>query len=336
MKRKIIVWVAILVLLGMTGCGKTGQVTGESENVPVQIETDTTENLESEAPDLSDAEPDTVAPEQSNSAGGENSEAEWNDELEIDFTYDYTEDIEADVGYIVSCSASLQEELKNIEKVIQKYNSLAEAAQTQGEMSISSKWFFIIWDTELNSIWDRFSNSADQQTRENVLADQRNWIDMKEEAVLENVGFSEENGSMYPLLVNSFLGEITKNRTYVLANELAKIKGESFIMPEKSAKYGFFVDNQETGNIYSSMITRKGESGDDEAVISIYRLTEFQGTFVDNENGELSFTSNDADTRIVKGIIKINGWDGASFTVTEAPEGYVISAGEEFYFPFAF
>ncbi|MCM1049108.1 MAG: hypothetical protein NC433_11875 [Clostridiales bacterium] len=107
-------------------------------------------------------------------------------------------------------------------------------------------------------------------------------------------------------------------------------------MPERSAKYGFFVDNQETGSIYSSMITRQGYSGDDEAVISIYRVGEFKGTFVDNENGELAFTSNDADTRIVKGIIKIIGWDGASFTVIEAPEGYAISVGEKFDFPFAF
>lgn len=334
MKRKIIVWVAILVLLAMAGCGKTGQATGESENAPVQ--TDTTEKLESEATDFYDAAPDTAAPEPSNPAGTENGGGEWNDELEIDFTHDYTEDIEADVGYMVSGSASLQEELENMENVIQKYNPLAEAAQTQGEMNLSSKWFFVIWDTELNSLWDRFSNFADQQTKENVLADQRNWIDMKEEAALESIGSSEENGSMYPLLVNSFLEEITRNRAYVLANELARIKGESFIMPEKSGKYGMFVDNQGTGSIYSSLITRQGESGDDEAVISIYRLAAIRGSFVDNGNGELSFTSNDTDTGIVKGIIKINGWDGASFTATEVPEGYVISAGEEFDFPFAF
>ena len=64
-------------------------------------------------------------------------------------------------------------------------------------------------------------------------------------------------------------------------------------------------------------------------------MREIKGVFVDNGNGELSFTSNDADTRIVKGIIKINGWNGASFTVIEAPEGF-LSVGEEFDFPFAF
>ncbi len=315
MKRKIIVWIVILGLLGVAGCGKTGQVTRESENMSVQTESD------------------TAVEEQSDSAGGENNDIKLNDKLELDFAYDYSEDIKADVDYVVSGSASLQKELENIEKIIQKYTPLAEAAQTQGEMNVSSRWFFVIWDTELNNLWGRFSNSADQQTKEKLLAEQRNWIDMKEEVTLLNIGSSDENGSMYPLLVNSFLEEITKNRAYVLANELAKIKGESFVMPEKSTKYGLFVDNQGTGSVYSSLLAQQGQLEDDEAIISIYRLGKIEGTFVDNGNGELAFTSNDGS---VKGIIKINGWDGASFTVTETLGESVFSVGEEFKFPFAF
>lgn len=155
---------------------------------------------------------------------------------------------------------------------------------------------------------------------------------MKEEVTLLSIGSSDENGSMYPLLVNSFLEEITKNRAYVLANELAKVKGESFVMSEKSTKYGLFVDNQGTGSIYSFLNAWQGQLEDDEAIISIYRLGEIEGTFVDNGSGELAFTSNNGS---VKGIIKINGWDGASFTVTETSEESVFSVGEEFKFPFA-
>lgn len=271
--------------------------------------------------------------EQSNSADRENNDIELNDKLEMDFTYDYSEDIKADVDYVVSGSASLQKELENIEKIIQKYTPLAEAAQTQGEMNTSSRWFFVIWDTELNNLWSRFSNSADQQTKEKILAEQRNWIAMKEEVTLLTLGTSEENGSMYPLLQNSFWEEITKDRAYVLANELAKIKGESFVMPEKSEKYGLFVDNQGTGSVYSFLNTQQGWEGDDEAIISIYRQGEIEGTFVDNGNGELAFTSDDGN---VKGIIKINGWDGASFKVTEVSGESVFSVGEEINFPVAF
>ena len=256
-----------------------------------------------------------------------------NDKLKIDFTYDYSEDIKADIDYVVSGSVSLQKELENIEKIIQKYTPLAEAAQTQGEMNTSSRWFFVIWDIELNNLWSRFSNSADQQTTEKLLEEQRNWIAMKEEVALLSLGSSEENGSIYPLLQNSFFEEITKNRAYVLANELAKIKGESFVMPEKSAKYGLFVDNQGTGNVYSSLNTRQGWEENDEAIISIYRQGEIEGTFVDNGNGELTFTSYDGS---IKGIIKINGWDGASFKITEISGESVFSVGEEVKFPFAF
>jgi len=156
---------------------------------------------------------------------------------------------------------------------------------------------------------------------------------MKEEVTLLNLGSAEENGSMYPLLQNSFLEEITKHRAYVLANELAKIKGESFSMPEVSAKYGLFVDNQGTGDVYSFLITRQGWEGNDEAIISIYRQGETEGTFVGNENEELTFTSNDGS---VKGIIKINGWDGASFEVTETSGESAFTVGETFNFPFVF
>lgn len=80
---------------------------------------------------------------------------------------------------MVSGSASLQDELENIENIIKKYTTLAQAARTQTEMNLSSRWFFDIWDTELNNLWSRFSDLADTQTKEKILAGQRNWIIIK-------------------------------------------------------------------------------------------------------------------------------------------------------------
>ena len=271
--------------------------------------------------------------EQSISTSSEKDEFQLSDGLKIDFTYDYSEDIKADVDNVVLNSTSLQEELTNIDKITQKYTPLAEAAQTQGEMNIAAQWLYTIWDAELNNLWSRFSNSADRQTKENLLADQRNWINMKEEITLLSIGSREENGSMYPLLESSFLEEITEKRAYVFARELAKIKGEDFVMPEVSTKYGNFVDNQGTGDIYSFLITRQNWKDEDEAVISIYRQGETEGSFVDHGNGELFFTSKDGS---VKGTIKIDGWDGASFKVTEISGDSPFAVGEEFEFPFAF
>ena len=156
----------------------------------------------------------------------------------------------------------------------------------------------------------KFSNSADKETKERVLAEQRNWIAMKEEVTMTAIGSREESGSIYPLLENTFLEEITKNRAYILANELAKVKGESFVMPEKSDNYGVYIDNQGTGSVYSSLVIRQDLEGNDEVIISLYRLGETTGSFVDNGNGELAFSSYDES---VKGIIKIDRWNGTLF-----------------------
>lgn len=344
MKKRIYLLTLILMAGLCTGCGKEGTESNEGteiiEGTEINEGTENTEGTESndlrmegESSQAEESSSLESSENQDNQDNQENQDMELNDQLKIDFTYDYSEDIKADVEDLVSGSASLQEELENMERIIQKYTPLAEAAQTQSEMNLSSKWFFVIWDTELNSIWSRFSDSADQETKEKFLEEQRNWVAMKEEVTLLSLGSREENGSMYPLLQNSFLEEITKNRTYVLASELAKLKGESFAMPEKSAKYGLFVDNQGTGSVYSSLNTRQGWEGEDEAIISIYRQGEAEGTFVDNGNGELTFTSDDGS---IKGTIKLNGWDGASFKVTETAGESTFAVGEEFEFPFAF
>lgn len=319
--KKRIYMIAFILMLGLcTGCSK------EEAEKNEQI----VESTESEIVDVIEESNSAV---QEDSVVEESSDSEENATLEIDFTKDYSEDIKADVDDVVLNSASLQEELENIDKLILKYTPLAEEAKTQGEMNVSSKWFFQIWDTELNNLWSRFSSLADPQTKESVLAKQRNWVSMKEEVTLISIGSSEENGSMYPLLENAFLEEITKNRSYILANELAKIKGESFEMPEKSSNYGLFVDSQGTDSVYSYLNTKQGMEGNDEAVISVYRLGQLEGSFVENGDGKLEFTSDDG---CVKGIIVINGWDGASFEVTEISGDSVFSVGEIVSFPVVF
>ena len=347
MKKRIIMTTLILSAGLLYGCGgeethsnapnmesESSQPRGQSGSESEE-ETEDTENSEG-----TENSKDSESPE--NSENTENSESTENtgntdiapdDELRIDFTCDYTEAIKADVDHAVSVSASLQQELENMEKIIQKYTPLAEAAQTQGEMNVSSKWFFVIWDTELNSLWSRFTDAADQQIKEKVLAEQRNWIAMKEEAALLSIGSREEGGSIYPLLYNSFLENITKNRAYVLANELAVIKGEAFVMPEISEENGLFVDNQGTDSVYSILRTWQNQVGENEAVISVYRQGEIEGSFVNRGNGELAFTSYDGS---VKGIIEINGWDGACFRVTETSGESAFSVGDEVEFPFVF
>lgn len=99
---------------------------------------------------------------------------------------------------------------------------------------------------------------------------------------------------------------------------------------EMSEKYGVFVDTQGTDSVFSSLVTRRGEDGQDEAVISIYRQGVAEGSFADNGNGELVFSAYDGS---VEGIIIINGQAGASFRVTETSGETPFSVGEIFEFP---
>ena len=71
---------------------------------------------------------------------------------------------------------------------------------------------------------------------------------------------------------------------------------------------------------------------DNEAVISIFRLATIDGTFSENSNGDLAFSSYGEN---VKGIIKIYGWEKAVFEVTECKDS-PFNVGDSFTFDFAF
>ena len=247
------------------------------------------------------------------------------------FSHDYTEEIKKDVSEAAKSAATLQDELSSVIKVTERYDDLFKAAEAQLELNEAAAWTYDIWDAELNSLWKRFSDSADAATKERVLKDERNWIAMKDAVTEANLGSREDGGSMYPLLEYSFLEEITKNRSYILAGELARINGESFSMPERGI-YGTYVDNQGTGDVYSSLIMRKGWENEDEVLLSLYRVGELSGTFTEKGKNEFLFESTDGT---VKGLIRLNGWDGASFEVTEARDS-VLQKGDKFDFGFAF
>lgn len=302
-----------------------GESSGEGGNIGT--DKDTGDKTESSGAD-SESEELTASKE----ATGVNSSDIWNSkDRDMIFSHDFTEDIKKDVAEVSANAATLQEELSAVEKVTEKYDEIFKIGEAQLELNMASGYIYMIWDEELNSLWKRFSDSADASTKERVLKDERNWIAMKEEVLIENIGPREDGGSMYPMLENAFLENITRNRCAILASELAKIKGESFTMPERGI-YGTYVDNQGTGDVYSSLILRQGWENDDEAIISIYRVGETSGTFTDKGNGELSYESGDGT---VKGIIRLNGWKGASFEVTEAKDS-IITAGDKFDFGFAF
>ena len=150
----------------LTGCGNA---VGESEIQSVSVQSEALSDVDDSEKDNAKAEGTIKADDTELRDTEKTEDIAWKDTIEIDFGYDYTEDIKADVNYVVLNASSLQEELENMDAITQKYMALSEAAETQGEMNIASKWFYVIWDTELNNLWGRFSELADEDTKEKVL-----------------------------------------------------------------------------------------------------------------------------------------------------------------------
>ena len=250
---------------------------------------------------------------------------------ELDYTQDYTEEIKVAVERAVASATSFDDEFKKMSEIQDHINSRRSVDQTQVEMNMASFYFFQVWDAELNNLWNRFSETVDAQTKERVLADQRNWNAMKEDAALAALGPQDEGGSIYPLLHNSYMEESTKARCYFLAKEIAAAKGDSFTMPSKPVT-GSYIDSEGTDSIYSSLSIEEGWESGYNAKLSLYRIGELEGAADKAGDGMLSFASYD-DT--VKGTISY-GWDGATFTVTEASDDSIVSAGDEYVFPLVF
>ena len=101
-------------------------------------------------------------------------------------------------------------------------------------------------------------------------------------------------------------------------------------MPTHTIHYGHIKDGDEVIDEVMVVLMRAPKSYTKEDTVEIDC---HGGVYVMKRVLELAFTSDDGS---VKGTIKINGWDGAGFKVTETSGEAVFSAGEEVNFPFAF
>ena len=241
---------------------------------------------------------------------------------------DYTDQIKAEIEEVKS-SNSLQDELDAVAALETKYEELRMASETQAELNENSQWTYLLWDDELNSLWSRMSDELDKATKDEILARQRVWVAMKDNAA-NQLSAIYEGGSIQSMIYNGEMANITRRRAYVLADEYAKFKGEKFSMPARD-NTGFFVDTQGTSEEYSSMTISEGmEEGSLIITVSLYRTGELTG-YGEATSDRISFVSDDGN---VQATIKVD-YDGASFTVDEASDS-IVNAGEVFDFDMSF
>ena len=149
----------------------------------------------------------------------------------IDTESTYTKDEEA--GKSLSGAEnelSIRDEMAEVESKSLEYEN-ADWDIPQQEMNAKADEWYVLWDNELNSLWSRLKNELSEDELAPVLEEQRSWIDRKAKNVI-GAGFSAYGGTLRPLLESSKAEEMTRVRAYVLAEYLARAKGEDYTMPE--------------------------------------------------------------------------------------------------------
>ncbi len=111
--------------------------------------------------------------------------------------------VSAFITHAEEASASLEESLQN--------GSMSQADMNQTYLEI-----YTIWDETLNQVWSILKENLDEESMANLTADERAWIEEKEQAVQEAAA-EYEGGTMQPLAANSTAAEMTKERVYELA-----------------------------------------------------------------------------------------------------------------------
>ena len=94
-----------------------------------------------------------------------------------------------------------------------------DASLNQADMNELSNEIYVVWDDVLNELWGILKDTQDENTMNDLLKEQREWIDMKETEV-KKAGEEFAGGSMQALVVNQKAAELTKVRVYELADYL--------------------------------------------------------------------------------------------------------------------
>ena len=183
MKKSILLWLLAVAILA-AGC--TGRVSDAQQTTAATTENTTAAaTADTQAEVETTAAPETTTPEETQAQQTE--PADTNDELD-------------------EYMASLEAQAADIKAAL-------EQAQSQSEMNQKAHELYVLWDDALNELWGKLQDSLPEDEFDELLDEQIQWIEDKENAV-EEAGKEVEGGSMYPLITNTKAADITEERVY--------------------------------------------------------------------------------------------------------------------------
>ena len=141
-----------------------------------------------------------------------------NTEEKNDTTVQDTDTSDTTMSYDIASELSrVEDKVEILEKKLYEDETLK-----QSEMNDLSYDIYVLWDDLLNDMWKAIKESLDEESMNELLKEQREWIDEKESAVKE-AGDEYAGGSMAPLASNQKAAEMTKERVYELVPYLSDL-----------------------------------------------------------------------------------------------------------------
>lgn len=133
---------------------------------------------------------------------------------ELNFVCLYNKD-EKEAFYSYNVIDNFIEYLDFYEEQEQDYLDELETLVTQMDMTENAYNRFKLWDMVLNKEWDILMNILSTEEKEQLRAEEREWITYKDDAV-KAAGAPAEGGSIQSMLEYDAGAEITKERVYEL------------------------------------------------------------------------------------------------------------------------
>ncbi|MGN0437542.1 MAG: lysozyme inhibitor LprI family protein [Lachnospiraceae bacterium] len=205
MKKKILAILMASCMVFAIGCGKDTTTKNNNDNEIEMSESDSDVDHDADRNEGSDSSLEAVG-----------------DADDVEQTADSTTEAPA---------ISLSEEMAEIESKSLAYEN-ADWDIPQQEMNAKGYEWFALWDDELNSLWGRLTKTLSDADKEALIAEQNAWIKRKEQQMIA-AGFEAYGGTLRPLLESDVAKDMTRERTYYLAEYLAKQTGDNYVIPNE-------------------------------------------------------------------------------------------------------
>ncbi len=333
MKKKYLTLLLCLCFV-VTGCGQTASEISTKSQEQEEVIQEITTNVE-------DKEADTAL------LPIDEWEKKWFAENDVEGQFS-TEKFDADqyekkvvgakVNEAIKNSKSIADELKSVEAIAHYYTNYHSADLCQQDMNNVSYVESYIWDYEVQNLYNRILEEADESKKDNIKSDQDAWkadFDRCYEVV------KYEEGSWASMMNSELDARFMKSHSYMLAKELADIRGEKVELPKRFFRENSYISDDAVLDITAGMeggsisITYAPKNKEkvvmlcyepmiNDNTISFKTTCEFDDGEVINTNG--------GDIPIVGTITY--GWDGATLTITESGDKN-LPAGTEVKFPIA-